>query len=180
MAQYPRLSTQKQPSLPLIEVRQQQIELRRQDLVATIHRPISHQQPPMWEPSTYSSARPKSCGCGIAGDRDIISAILAATVTHTDPDDPATAHIDPNLREHARALVLAGRVNNVPVTGDPAQQEGPVRSTVRHNPTPGTGQDGSPHQRAPAGQGDRPAPPRHRPHRGRRRTRRTSPTHNDP
>src|SRR5262249_39764595 len=80
------------------------------------------------------SQRWHTCPCGIEGDRDIISAVLGATVTHTDPEDPATARIDPARREHARALVLAGRVKNIPVTGDTAQQEGPVRSTVRHNP----------------------------------------------
>src|SRR5215469_11143150 len=64
---------------------------------------------------------------------------------------------------------------------DTAQQEGPVRSTVHHNPalTPGTGEDGSLNPEAPAGQGERPAPPSNRPHGypwGRGRHRRTGTT----
>lgn len=102
-----------------------------------------------------------SCSCGIEGDRDIVSAILAATVRLADPGDPKTAGIDHGLREHARRLVLTGHVL---ATDTAAQQEGPARSTVHHNPATGTGEDGSHPVVASAGQGERPAQPRHRPH----------------
>lgn len=117
-----------------------------------------------------------SCPCGIEGDRDIVSAILAATVRLADQDDPKSASIDHGLREHARWLVLAGRVQAIGIT---AQQEGPVRSTVRHDPATGNGEDGSHPAVASAGHGESPAQPRHRPHGhpwGRRRNRRTSST----
>lgn len=120
--------------------------------------------------------RRHSCTCGIEGDRDIMSAILAATVRLSEPGDPKTASIDHGLREHARHLVLTGQVQ---VTDTAAQQEGPVRSTVRHDPATGTGQDGSHLAVAPAGHGESPAQPRHRPHGhpwGRRLNRRISGT----
>ncbi|KUO18433.1 transposase [Streptomyces dysideae] len=41
---------------------------------------------------------PADGGCGLKGDRDLVSAALAAFTTLTDPDDPATARLD-----HARA-----------------------------------------------------------------------------
>ncbi|WP_157095473.1 zinc ribbon domain-containing protein [Hoyosella altamirensis] len=145
------------------------------------------------------SQRTHSCGvCGFSGDRDIVSALLAATVTHgacgkDGTPDPKTAYINHAVRVHAHQLVTAGHVQNIPVTGNEspvgtAQQEGPDRSTVHHNPTPAVlaiGEDGS-HTVAPAGQGERPALSRNRPHRqqsrtrgwrwGRRRNRRTSHT----
>jgi hypothetical protein len=117
-----------------------------------------------------------SCPCGIEGDRDIVSAILAATVRLADPGDPKTASIDHGLREHARRLLLTGHVL---ATDTAAQQEGPARSTVHHNPATGTGEDGSHPVVASAGQGERPAQPRHRPHGhpwGRRRNGRISST----
>ena len=132
------------------------------------------------------SQRWHSCTCGAEGDRDLMSALLAACVTVTDPDDPKTARLDPALREHARALVAAGLIKDFPVTGDlTAHQEGPnVRSTIRHNPATGTGGDGSvPETGASAGQGERPAQPRRRNHGrpwGQQRNRRTSQTRNDP
>jgi hypothetical protein len=122
--------------------------------------------------------RRHACPCGIEGDRDLVSAVLAATVVLADPGDPRTASINHRLREHARQLVLDGRTRDLT---DTAQQERPVRSTVHHNPAliPGTGEDGSPNAGAPAGQGERHAPPRNRPHGypwGRRRHRRTRTT----
>jgi hypothetical protein len=132
------------------------------------------------------SQRWHSCTCGAEGDRDLVSALLAACVTHADTQDPATARLDPVLREHARRLVTAGHIQVFPVTGEEAaQQEGlPVRSTIRHNPAAGTGGDGShPSPRASAGQGERPAQPRNRNHGrpwGQRRNGRTSRTSGDP
>lgn len=131
------------------------------------------------------SQRWHACACGTAGDRDLVSALLAACVTHADIQDPKTARLDPALREHARALVTAGHIQDFPVTGEEAaQQEGlPVRSTIRHNPAAGTGGDGSHPAVASAGQGERPAQPRNRNHGrswGQRRNGRTSHTPGDP
>jgi len=125
------------------------------------------------------SQRWHTCPCGIEGDRDIVSAAMAATVAFTDTADPRTAHIDHNQRRRLHDTVLAGRVHDIPVTRETAQHEGPVRSTIHHNPTTtsGAGEDGSPNPGASAGQGERPALPRNRPHGytwGRRRNRRTS------
>jgi hypothetical protein len=122
-----------------------------------------------------------ACPCGLQGDRDLVSAAMAATVVLTDPADPRTAIIDPGLRERLHATVLAGRTQDFPVIRETAQQEGPVRSTIHHNPatTSGTGEDGSQSDLASAGYGERPALPRNRPHGytwGRRRPRRTSNT----
>ncbi|OOK65414.1 putative transposase DNA-binding domain protein [Mycobacterium kansasii] len=41
--------------------------------------------------------------CGLHGDRDIVSAALAACVTLTDPDDPRTARVDYRLAHALRA-----------------------------------------------------------------------------
>jgi transposase len=41
--------------------------------------------------------------CGLYGDRDIVSAALAACVTLTDPDDPRTARVDYRLAHALRA-----------------------------------------------------------------------------
>ncbi|MEZ5117096.1 MAG: zinc ribbon domain-containing protein [Candidatus Nanopelagicales bacterium] len=78
-------------------------------------------------------------GCGLVADRDLLAAALAACVTLTDPDDPTTARIDPEL-----LAALARRAA--------AQQEALHRSTA---PAPGPstpgGRDGSHHPVAPAG-----------------------------
>ncbi|MEI6252525.1 MAG: zinc ribbon domain-containing protein [Mycobacteriaceae bacterium] len=112
------------------------------------------------------SQRWHTCPCGVRGDRDIVSAAMAATVALTDPTDPRTARIDHNQRQRLHDTVLARRIHNVPVTRETAQHEGPVRSTIHHNPTTtsGAGEDGSPSHGASAGQGERPALPRNRPH----------------
>jgi hypothetical protein len=125
------------------------------------------------------SQRWHACACGVEGNRDLVSAAMASTVVLTEPADPRTATIDPGLRERLHATVLAGRTQNVPVIRETAQQEGPVRSTIHHNPTAtsGPGEDGSLSDGASAGQRERPALPRNRPHGytwGRRRNERTS------
>lgn len=74
-----------------------------------------------------------SCPCGIEGDRDIVSAILAATVRLASSDDPKTAGIDHGLREHARQLVLAGHVQAIGIAAQ--QRAGPVNCL----PRPGNG-----------------------------------------
>ena len=46
-------------------------------------------------------------GCGLCGDRDIVSAILAACVTLADPDDPRTARVDYRLAHALRAWLAS-------------------------------------------------------------------------
>jgi hypothetical protein len=45
--------------------------------------------------------------CGLCGDRDIVSAILAACVTLADPDDPRTARVDYRLAHALRAWLAS-------------------------------------------------------------------------
>jgi hypothetical protein len=45
--------------------------------------------------------------CGLHGDRDIVSAALAACVTLTDPDDPRTARVDYRLAHALRAWLAS-------------------------------------------------------------------------
>jgi hypothetical protein len=60
--------------------------------------------------------------CGLTGDRDLVAAAMAACVTLTDPDQPATAHIDRTLR-----AALAARLQG--------QQEALHRSTATTAPS---------------------------------------------
>jgi hypothetical protein len=46
--------------------------------------------------------------CGLTGDRDLVSALLAALVRLTDPDDPTTARLDVALARHTRILFAPG------------------------------------------------------------------------
>ena len=46
--------------------------------------------------------------CGLTGDRDLVSALLAALVRLTDPDDPATARLDVALARHTQILFAPG------------------------------------------------------------------------
>jgi hypothetical protein len=113
--------------------------------------------------------RVHSCpACGLTGDRDLVSALLAALVRLTDPDDPATARLDTALARNTRILFAPGLQEALP--GRPQRGARPVRgrthaaarslpgqraparrNTVRqHQPTP----DETPH-RAHAGETDR-------------------------
>jgi hypothetical protein len=90
------------------------------------------------------------CGdCGLRGDRDIVSAALAACVTLTDPDDPRTARVDYRLAHALRA-------------GLASQQEW-EGSVNRHQPPPspdgGSARTGSHHPVAPAEQAALGPPP---------------------
>ena len=84
------------------------------------------------------SQRWHSCTCGAEGDRDLVSALLAACVTVTDPDDPKTARLDPALREHARALATAGLIKDFP---SPGRKRPSKRGHClgHHPPQPGNG-----------------------------------------
>ena len=89
--------------------------------------------------------------CGLHGDRDIISAALAACVTVTDPDDPRTARVDYRLAHALRAWLAS-----------PQEWEGSVN---RHQPPPhsgGSARTGSHHPVASAEQAA-PGPPPNRP-----------------
>ncbi len=114
------------------------------------------------------SQRWHSCPCGIEADRDVLAAALATTIVFTDPENPATAQVSPQL-----IGVLRRRIT--------AQQEGRVRSTITLDHSHGTGGDGSRHQTASAGHHDSAAQPRIRrtrkgPPRRRRNGRTTSGT----
>lgn len=111
--------------------------------------------------------RTHDCGhCGLRGDRDIVSAVLAACVELTDPDEPRTARVDYRLAHALRAWLAS-------------QQEG-EGSVNRHQlPAPpgvGSARTGSHHQVASAEQAA-PGPPPNRPSRkpGRRGTSRKQP-----
>jgi hypothetical protein len=87
--------------------------------------------------------------CGLRGDRDITSAMLAACVSVADPDDPRTAHVDYRLAHALRA-------------GLASQQEW-EGSVNRHQPPPssdaGSARTGSHHPVASAEQAALGPPP---------------------
>jgi transposase len=67
--------------------------------------------------------RTHDCGhCGLIADRDVTSAMLAACVALTDPDDPRTARVDYKLAHALRAWLA--RVGGL-------SQPAPVTSTIR-------------------------------------------------
>jgi len=124
------------------------------------------------------SKRTHECpACGFTADRDLTSAILAATVRLADPADPRTAYIDPILLEHARSLIESGQSNlEPPRAARAAQQDG--AGPVNHQPQPqGSGESGSHKPRLgplPDASGTSTAPPRKTRSTGARRTRRTA------
>jgi hypothetical protein len=87
--------------------------------------------------------------CGLRGDRDIVSAILAACVTLTDPNDPRTARVDYRLAHAVRAWLASQQ-----------EWEGSVN---RHQPPPspddGSARTGSHHLVASAEQAALGPPP---------------------
>ncbi|TDC81369.1 transposase [Actinomadura sp. 7K507] len=95
-------------------------------------------------------------GCGLTGDRDLVSAALAAFTHLTDPDDPSTARVD---YQTSRRVLCAGGPG---LPGALTESTAPI-------PAPGTG--------APAGAGTGNAaatPPQPRRRRPRRRNRRAA------
>ena len=111
--------------------------------------------------------RSHDCGqCGLRGDRDIVSAALAACVEFTDPENPRTAAVDYQLA-HALRDGLASQ----------QEWEGSVN---RHQPPtpPGVGpaRTGSRHRLVASAEQAAPGPPPNRPRqRGRRGTSRKQP-----
>ena len=87
--------------------------------------------------------------CGLHGDRDIVSAILAACVDLADPDDPRTARVDYRLAHALRAWLASQQ-----------EWEGSVN---RHQPPPssdaGSARTGSHHPVASAEQAALGPPP---------------------
>jgi hypothetical protein len=104
--------------------------------------------------------------CGLRGDRDVVSAILAACVTLADPEDPRTARVDYRLAHALRAWLASQQ-----------EWEGSVN---RHQPPPspdaGSARTGSHHPVASAEQAAL-GPPPNRPSQtpGRRGTSRKQP-----
>jgi hypothetical protein len=59
--------------------------------------------------------------CGLRGDRDVVSAALAACVTLTDPDDPRTARVDYRLAHALRAWLASSKSGRAQSTGTSPQ-----------------------------------------------------------
>ena len=92
--------------------------------------------------------------CGLRGDRDVVSAALAACVTLADPDDPRTARVDYRLAHVLRDGLASqqeweGSVNRH--QPPPSPDDGPAR-TGSHQPV------ASAEQAAPGTPPNRPAP----------------------
>ena len=58
-------------------------------------------------PKTLAQRSHDCAHCGLRGDRDIISAMLAACVELADPDDPRTARVDYRLAHALRAWLAS-------------------------------------------------------------------------
>ena len=74
--------------------------------------------------------------CGLHGDRDIVSAVLAACIELTDPDDPATARVNYQLAHALRAWLASqqeweGSVNRHP---PPTRPDAGSARTGSHHP----------------------------------------------
>jgi hypothetical protein len=111
--------------------------------------------------------------CGLTGDRDLVSALLAALVRLTDPDDPATARLDSVLARHTQILFASGlhealssqpqrsahptrgrthaAAHHPPGRGAPARRN----TTRRHQPTPDETRPATRRHKAHAGETDR-------------------------
>ena len=100
-------------------------------------------------PKTHAERTHDCPHCGLHGDRDIVSAALAACVTLTDPDDPRTARVDYRLAHALRAWLASQQ-----------EWEGSVN---RHQPPPphggGSARAGSHHPVASAEQAALGPPP---------------------
>lgn len=92
--------------------------------------------------------------CGLRAARDTVSAVLAACVTFTDPDDPSTAVVDYRLAHALRAWLApqqerGGSVNRhqpPPPSGDGSARTGshPVASAEHAAPGPPPNRPGNP------------------------------------
>jgi hypothetical protein len=96
--------------------------------------------------------------CGLHGDRDITSAMLAACVELADPDDPRTARVDYRLAHALRAWLASqqeweGSVNRHQPPASP--DAGPARTGSHHSPVASAEQaaHGPPPNRPPGRRG---------------------------
>jgi len=100
-------------------------------------------------PKTLAQRTHECPHCGLHGDRDVVSAALAACVTLADPDDPRTARVDFELAHALRAWLASQQ-----------EWEGSVN---RHQPPPspdgGSARTGSHHPVASAEQAALGPPP---------------------
>ena len=86
-------------------------------------------------PKTLAQRTHHCPACGLRGDRDITSAMLAACVHLTDPDDPRTARVDFELAHALRAWLASqqeweGSVNRHQPPASP--DAGPARTGSHH------------------------------------------------
>ena len=76
-------------------------------------------------------------GCGLVGDRDLVSALLAALVRLTDPDDPTTAQLDVVLARNTQILFAQGLQEAL--SSQPQRSARPTRgrthAAARHRPS---------------------------------------------
>jgi hypothetical protein len=107
--------------------------------------------------------------CGLTGDRDLVSALLAAHVRLTDPDDPATARLDVALARNTQILFAQGLQEAL--SGQPQRGAHPARGRTHaavHHPS---GQRASARRNTtrrhqPTPDETRPAKQRHKAHAG--------------
>ena len=111
--------------------------------------------------------------CGLTGDRDPVSALLAALVRLTDPDDPATARLDTVLARNTQILFASGlqeALSSQPQRGarpargrthaaarHPSGRRAPARrnTTRQHRPSPDETRPATRRHKAHAGETDR-------------------------
>ncbi|EID09176.1 transposase, IS605 family protein [Mycobacterium xenopi RIVM700367] len=92
--------------------------------------------------------RSHDCGqCGLRGDRDIVSAALAACVEFTDPDDPRTARVDYRLAHALRDGLASqqeweGSVNRHQPPTPPG--DGSARTGSHHHPVVASAEQAAP------------------------------------
>jgi hypothetical protein len=107
--------------------------------------------------------------CGLVGDRDLVSALLAALVRLTDPDDPTTARLDPVLARNTQILFAPGLQEAL--SSQPQRGAHPIRGRTHAAARSLPGQGASArrntiHQHQPTPDETRPAKQRHKAHAG--------------
>jgi hypothetical protein len=91
--------------------------------------------------------------CGLTGDRDPVSTLLAALVQLTDPNDPATARLDVALARHTQILFAPGLQEALPGLNRSAVPAPPGDAPTRQ---PNTPRDSGPLPEAPSAGTSRP------------------------
>jgi hypothetical protein len=118
---------------------------------------------------TLADRTHRCTACGLVGDRDLVSAILAALVRLTDPDEPATARLDQALARNTQILFSQGLQEAL--SSQPQRGARPTRGRTHAAARHPSGQRASarrntPHQRQTTPDETRPAATRHRAHAG--------------